>query len=205
MKKYLAAISVTTLIGVAPFALAASSVDLTVTGTITPAACMPSFSDGGVVDFGKIQAKDLNQTTHTTLPKTPIALNVTCDAPVLFALIPVDNKPGTSFNNQGFGLGMTDANEKVGSFTPQVRSVVADGQAARAIDSSNNGTTWVATSWVFPDRLMSVGAVGTLVPIAAQNVLMNVDLNAWIARADGLTLTDEVAFTGSATFEMTYL
>ncbi|WP_256590845.1 MULTISPECIES: DUF1120 domain-containing protein [unclassified Pseudomonas] len=67
MKKYLAALSATALIGVAPFAMAASSVDLTVTGTITPAACMPSISNGGAIDLGKISAKDLNPTTYTLI------------------------------------------------------------------------------------------------------------------------------------------
>ncbi|APC15809.1 hypothetical protein BLL42_08710 [Pseudomonas frederiksbergensis] len=205
MKKYFAAISATALISIAPYALAASSTDLTVTGTITPAACMPSFSNGGVIDLGKIQAKDLKLTTHTTLATTRMELTVVCDAPVSFALNALDNQPGTSFNDRGFGLGMTDANERLGAFTPKVLTVEADGVQARAIDSIDNGTTWAAATWIFPDRLTSVGTVGGLVPIAAENVLMNVDVYAWIARADGLTLTDEVNFNGSATFEMKYL
>ena len=35
---------------------AASSVDLTVKGLITPSACAPSLSSGGLVDHGKVAA-----------------------------------------------------------------------------------------------------------------------------------------------------
>lgn len=62
MKNYFAALSATALISVAPFAVAASSTDLTVTGVITPQACTPSLSNGGIIDNGKISAKDLNLT-----------------------------------------------------------------------------------------------------------------------------------------------
>ncbi|WP_330220783.1 DUF1120 domain-containing protein [Pseudomonas frederiksbergensis] len=65
MKKCFAALSTTALISLAPYALAASSTDLTVTGTITPSACTPSLSGNGVVDYGKISARDLNQDTST--------------------------------------------------------------------------------------------------------------------------------------------
>lgn len=37
----------------APAAFAASSADLNVFGTITPSACAPVLSDGGVIDHGK--------------------------------------------------------------------------------------------------------------------------------------------------------
>ncbi|HEF4757829.1 TPA: DUF1120 domain-containing protein [Pseudomonas putida] len=205
MKKYLAALTTTALISIAPYALA-SSVDLTVTGTITPAACTPSFSNGGMVDLGKIAAKDLNQTSYTTLEKTPMSLSVACDAPALFAVHAVDNRPGTSFNNQGFGMGLTDANEKIGAFTPKIGVVEADGIQARAIDSQDNGSTWAYNTWIFPDRLTSVAeAGGAVTPKETQNLVINFDLWAWIARADGLTLTNEVSIDGSATFEMKYL
>lgn len=46
-------------------AFAASSVDLTVKGLITPSACTPNLP--GTVDFGKISAKDLNQDSQTQL------------------------------------------------------------------------------------------------------------------------------------------
>lgn len=203
MKKYLAALSATALITIAPYALA-SSVDLTVTGTITPAACVPSISDGGMFDLGKINAKDLNPTTWTFFSK-PMELTVVCEAPAVFALHSIDNKPGTAADNRTFGLGLTVANEKIGAFSARIKTVQADGVAARAIDSIDNGTTWAAAAYTYPDRLISTSATGSLVPIPVENLVMSVDTNVWIARADSLTLTDEVNFDGSATFEVKYL
>ena len=75
IKKYFAALSATALIGVAPYALAASSTDLTVTGIITPNACTPTLSGGGIVDHGKFSAKDLNAGHETTaLPTETLQL-----------------------------------------------------------------------------------------------------------------------------------
>jgi type 1 fimbria pilin len=48
-------------------AIAASSVDLTVKGSITPSACTPLLSSGGVADFGKISVKDLRPDNPTYL------------------------------------------------------------------------------------------------------------------------------------------
>jgi len=205
MKKYFVALSTTALISLAPFALAASSTDLTVTGTITPSACTPSLSSGGVVDLGKILVKNLNPTTYTLVNTTSMQLSVACESAVSFALISKDNRPNTSFNNKGFGLGETDAGERLGAFAPLVRSVVADGVTARAIESLDDGATWVQGGYMSPDRITSVSAVGELVPMPAQDLLMNVHVQTWIARADSLTLTNDVTIDGSATFEMKYL
>ncbi|MFE4459165.1 DUF1120 domain-containing protein [Nocardia tengchongensis] len=53
----------------------ASSVDLTVTGIITPSACTPTLTNGGIVDYGKTSARYSQ-------------LTVTCDAATLMALDP---------------------------------------------------------------------------------------------------------------------
>lgn len=51
-------------------AMAASSVDLSVRGLITPSACEPTLSSGGVYDIGKISAKDLNVDDLTAVGTT---------------------------------------------------------------------------------------------------------------------------------------
>ena len=57
------------LLGTSSLTLAASSLDLTVKGIITPSACAPVVSGGGNVDFGKVSVKDLNADTYTDLPR----------------------------------------------------------------------------------------------------------------------------------------
>ncbi|WP_150714182.1 DUF1120 domain-containing protein, partial [Pseudomonas fluorescens] len=172
MKKYLAAISATALISVAPFALAASSTELTVTGFITPSACEMSLSSGGIIDVGDLQMKDLNPTTFTLVNATPLELAVACDAPALFAINAIDNNPGTSWNGSGYGLGLVGDDIKLGGFTPAITRVTADGVSARAIQSVD-GTGWTATPGLFPAMLTSTAALGTLEPIPVENLQMN--------------------------------
>lgn len=206
MKKYLTALSATALMCAAPYALAASSTDLTVTGTITPSACTPNWSNSGQVDAGKISAKDLNPTTSTLVGSHPMRLSVACDATTLFALNPIDNKPNTTAASGWFGLGLTNAGEKLGFFKAEIKTTLADGVAAQAIDSEDGGANWSRTSVLGVGYIVSVGTTtDTNTPIVVKDLTMDVDVLISIARADSLTLTDDVTLDGSATFEMKYL
>ncbi|WP_433736997.1 DUF1120 domain-containing protein [Pseudomonas putida] len=205
IKNYFAALTAAALISVAPFALAASSVDLTVTGTITPNACTPSLSAGGLVEIGKISAKDLSPTTYTMVTDTPMDLTVDCDAPMLFAINSIDNKPGTAADGINFGVGMTQAGQRIGVYAPVILTVTADGVSSGAIESIDNGASWIRAVSLASNKITSASEVGGLVPIAAQNLVMGLSLKTWIAPADGLDLTDDVTIDGSATFEMKYL
>ncbi|MBM6443783.1 DUF1120 domain-containing protein [Pseudomonas mohnii] len=205
MKKYLAALSSTALISVAPFALATSSTDLTVTGVITPQACTPSLSGGGMVDNGKISAKDLNQDKETILPPQTLQMTIACDAPTLFALDSTDNKAGTS-SNGWFGLGLTDAGEKIGFVYLAGQNPVADGNAVRMIESEDDGASWELRNWLIPESLSAFAAAsGPITPTPIKDLAMDLDVQTYIARADSLTLTDEVTLDGSATIEVKYL
>ncbi|MBV6827099.1 DUF1120 domain-containing protein [Pseudomonas sp. PD9R] len=204
MKKYFAALSATALISLAPYALATDT--LTVTGTITPAACLPSLSGGGMIDVGKIRAKDLNQTTETQIGSHPIQLTVACDAPIPIALNPIDNKPGTATNPAYFGLGETNALENLGGFYTAILATQADGVMAEPIFSDDGGTSWSSTSSVTPGELLSVASLADhSTPIEVAMLTLGLEIRPMIARADSLTLTDDVTLDGSVTFEVKYL
>lgn len=206
MKKYLTALSATALMCAAPYALAASSTDLTVTGTITPSACTPSWSNSGQVDAGKISAKDLSPTNPTLVGSHPLQLAVTCDAATRFALNQIDNKPNTSSGVGRFGLGLTNAGEKLGFFHAVIKNTLADGVAAQAIESEDGGASWSRTTVLSPDVVLSAATTTEFnTPIAMKHLTMDVDVLINIAPANGLTLTDEITLDGSATFEMKYL
>ncbi|HWT67596.1 MAG TPA: DUF1120 domain-containing protein [Pseudomonas sp.] len=205
MKNRIAAFAVTTLISAAPLAQAASSTDLTVTGSITPAACTPTFANGGMIDLGKISAKDLKPTQVTLIGRPTTQMIVTCDAPTTFALQATDNRPNTTVSGY-FGVGLTPAGEKLGHYIPTITNVLADGQAAASIESPDQGATWGATNSVRPNRYLSVSATAdTNTPIAAKDVSMDMEIPTWILRSDGLTLNEEITIDGSATLEMKYL
>ncbi|EPA94382.1 DUF1120 domain-containing protein [Pseudomonas sp. G5(2012)] len=206
MKKYLAALSATALISVAPYALAAST-DLTVTGTIVPGACTPTLSDGGVVDHKKISAKDLNPDLVTNLPIKTLQLSINCDAEQPFKLRTVDNRPGTSIISYAYGLGFINGDQKLGGFFIRMANPLANGVPVLTLSSYDGGTTWKYNQWMDPDSgLLSVGSVSdTTTPIAVKDVTMDLQVHTRIARADGLDLSDEAAIDGSITLEVDYL
>ncbi|EJM53126.1 DUF1120 domain-containing protein [Pseudomonas sp. GM48] len=204
MKKYFAALTTTALIGAAPYAIAASNVDLTVKGLITPVACTPTLSSGGVIDLGKISSQDLNRESNTMVGSREIQLVVTCSAPAKFALNPIDNRDGTSIADW-FGLGLTDDGQRLGYFSTKVKQVKDGVTSLDAIRSSNGGSSWVKTTDAEAGYLLSVATIGSTTPVDAEVVTFDFEVNTYIARADSLTLDNEVTIDGSATFEVKYL
>ena len=206
MKTYLTALSTTALISMAPFALAASSTDLTVTGLITPSACTPSLSNGGIVDNGKVSVKDLDPIKDTLIGIHPLQLTVACEASTLLALDSTDNRAGSGTQTGWFGLGLTDAGEKLGSFLVDIKQTLADSVIAQAIVSDDDGRTWFKGWAITPDDLTSVGsAADHTQPIAVKDLTMDLSVWTYIAPADSLTLTDDVIMDGSATLTVKYL
>ncbi|MCU1760541.1 DUF1120 domain-containing protein [Pseudomonas sp. 14P_8.1_Bac3] len=206
MKKYLATLSATALIGLAPYALAASSTDLSVTGKIIPSACTPTLSNGGVVEYGKISSKDLNQTTGTYLEKRTVMLTVNCDGLTRFALEGIDNRVGSSTLAVAFGLGKIDGTQNLGHFMVSMMSAVADGVSVLPVKSKDGQTGWEGHVFWMPGDFASVAdRSDPSQPILVQDVTMELDIAPFIARADGLDLTNEVQIDGSATLEMNYL
>jgi hypothetical protein len=206
MKHYFAALSATALISLAPYALA-SSTDLTVTGTITPQACTPGFSGGGVVDYGKLLVKNLNTTEPTELADRDLQLNLTCGAPTLVALKVIDNRPYLDIANYTyFGMTLTPAGEKPGYFYLDITQTLADGASAQSIYSIDGGTTWKAASAIYRDDLWSVSSTTDHTkPIMVNNATMDLRVKTVIHPTDSFTLIDDITLDGSATFEVVYL
>jgi type 1 fimbria pilin len=205
IKKCFAALSATALIGVAPYAMAASSTDLTVTGIITPAACTPTLSGRGIVDHGKLSAKDLNRDKPTFLPLETVLLAVNCDAATAFRLSPTDNKLGTVTGPNDFGLGYINGDQKLGGFTARLMAPIADGVAVQPLYSSNHGDTWSRYADLNHGTLSAFGAVGgPNTPIAVKDLLTDLRVSTAIARADSLDLTNDAAIDGSVTITIDY-
>ena len=96
MNHYFTAFITTLLVGTTQGALAASAVDLTVKGTLTPVACTPGLSNNGLVDYGKISYKDLNVDKRTQLQDRHLDFTIQCDGPERFALVMRDNRDGSA-------------------------------------------------------------------------------------------------------------
>lgn len=116
MKTRLTTLAASALLLHSATTFAASSVDLTVKGLIVPSACTPSLSGGGVIDHGKISAKDLNPDRATAIGVHTLSMTVNCDAPIQFALHPIDNRAGSGLSTD-FGLGFINETQKLGHFS----------------------------------------------------------------------------------------
>lgn len=195
------------LIACAPAAFAASSTDLSVTGVITPSACAPVLSDGGIIDHGKLTARDLDPLLPTRLPAGEMQLEVHCEAPTFFTLTTLDNRAGTSAINPAFhGLGIVNDDQKLGSVAFGVFEPQADSQAALTIMSRDGGASWRPSSYLGHAALTSFAAPGDpRTPIAIKD--LNARLRAFtiIAPAGDLSLADELPIDGHATLQLKYL
>jgi hypothetical protein len=210
MNNMLNALIAALLAGTCAQALAASTVDLAVIGVITPNACTPSLSGSGIVDYGKLSAKDLNLTTATPLPLTTLQMMITCDGATLFAIKSTDNRAGSSSNltDRTYGMGLINSTQKLGFYAVSLENAVADTVAATVLESLDNGTTWrEALTGMPPTSLVSFGdrSSGSWLPIPIARVTTDMHIWGYIARADSLDLSDEHPIDGSATFEVKYL
>jgi hypothetical protein len=209
MNKSLTLLSTALLLATASPVFAASSVDLTVKGLITPSACtleLPS----GVVDFGKISAKDLNQDKQTRLEDKTLQLTVNCEAKTLFAINPIDNRVGSPSQTHpaAYGLGLINDTEKLGMYVFGLRNSVTEPPSTEILQFSGGKwrSFWI-DDYATPNQLLAFGGLNEsgFFPEPIENVSVEIWFNTWIARADTLNLTNEVALDGSATLELKYL
>ncbi len=195
---------------------AASTVDLTVTGLITPMACTPLLSSGGLIDFGKISRNDLNLTKGTRLPLKYLTLAVSCNAPGRFALRMRDNRDGTAHVNSEifYGLGLDTSGNKIGvysvSFDPK-QTVVDDLAVAYGTESTTGGVAW-RTANLNPIDIGSRSLLGftdvmgsVAGPSAIRSLTSTLTLEATINARQNLDLSVETLMDGSATLEVVYL
>lgn len=190
-----------------PGAFAASNTDLNVTGTITPSSCTPLLSNGGVIDHGKMTARDLQPTKPTLLDPAEMRLEVQCEGETFFTLTTEDNRAGTSaINPAHHGLGTTPEDQKLGSVAFSLFDPVADDDAVNVIISRNGGASWSLSPYLGHEALTSFAAVGgPHTPIALKKLSARLRAFTIIVQSTDLTLLDEVPIDGQATLQLKYL
>ncbi|NMZ93016.1 DUF1120 domain-containing protein [Pseudomonas panacis] len=185
---------------------AASTVDLTVKGLIVPSACTPNLSGGGVIDHGKISAKDLRPDNPTHIGKNVMTIAVVCDGATSFALNAIDNRADSAIMASLFGLGFINGTQKLGWFDLMLQNAVADGVQVDTIASGDGGNTWYKEKFWDPGLYMSVATTDdTTQPVPVKELVMEMEVSTSIARTDSLDLSNEVTLDGSATLEVKYL
>lgn len=220
---------------VASSAMAASSVDIQVTGKIVPASCTPAFiSGGGIADYGTISVSSLNATSTTPLADVKIIpISITCEEATRVAVTfndahadsgPTQVVPSTSFIDAEFGreayqtagLGMYNG-KKIGAYSLAIQmtkgAVTNDaGDELYPTASRDNGTSWATTGGerylkVSTDKSELYSFSDTLggTPVAQTKVNFNVGVAAMINPTDDLNITDEVTLDGLTNVELVYL
>lgn len=204
MKPLLISLAVFTWVNTAQ---AASGIDLNVTGLVTPSACEPSLSNGGLYDLGKIAASELKLDTPTALPPHSLQLAINCEASTLLALEPRDNRLGSSYAGDQsfkFGLGLINGVTRLGSMTLSVNSVVADGVQMHPIGSSGPAS-WAPVRLLSPHFLTAFTPTQVLVPAPIKLLTASLSIEPSIAPANTLPLAEEIPIDGSMTLTMKYL
>lgn len=190
----------------APAALAASTTDLSVKGLITPNACEPFITNGGVIEHGKLSIQSLAGEHFTALAPQTLQVRVQCDGQTLFALSTIDNRPGTSaLDDNLHGLGMVNGNEKLGSVAFALSNPTSDIGPVRTIISTDGGLTWEPDWYLGHAALTAIAALDGTTPIAVKTFDANLGFHTSIAPANNLTLTDEIPLDGQATLQVKYL
>ncbi|WP_369628843.1 MULTISPECIES: DUF1120 domain-containing protein [unclassified Variovorax] len=213
----LAAVASVVAVMFVPGQASAESAELRIAGTITPTACTPVFTGGGVVDYGKIPAKSLSPTAQTNLPEKSIQLGMTCEAPVLFGFRTIDERAGTAVTSlqtgvtepeTKFGLGTSDG-QKIGAYSMQIVGATADGGLAKPIFSANGGATWgnLNTGGLMTDgrRLIAFVNNGGSGPNAHKSATTDIRVTTAIDKGSNLPLTHAIPLDGLSTFELIYL
>lgn len=190
----------------APGAFAASNTDLSVTGIITPSSCTPTLSDGGVVDHGKLTARDLDPDKPTSLQVGEMSLQVQCEGPTFFTLTTLDNRAGSAALNQAHhGLGMANDDQKLGNVAFGLFNPVADSVPVQAILSRDGGATWIPSAYLGHTALTSFAPLsGPDTPMALQTLSAQLRAFTTIVPASDLSLLDEVPIDGLAVMQLKY-
>ncbi|MBT2372116.1 DUF1120 domain-containing protein [Pseudomonas fluorescens] len=204
------------LLAGAQHAHAASTVDLSVKGLITPTACTPLLSSGGLIDYGKISQQDLNQDKGTRLPVKHLQVSVACNAPSRFALRMRDNRDGSAMVNSEiyYGLGLDNSGNRIGlySMTFDPRQTVVDSTALiYGTESTTGGLAW-RTANLNPIDIGANSYLGftdaegsTAGPSAIRELISTVKVETVINAKQNLDLSTDTLLDGSATMEVVYL
>ncbi|MHC8302702.1 DUF1120 domain-containing protein [Pseudomonas sp. ZS1P83] len=202
----------------APMAVQAASVDLTVSGTVIPTSCIPAFAGGNNVDLGRIFSATLSPTAQNNLPSRDITLKIACDAPAAVEIAVTDNRgatkvAGLTFNGRTsdalyYGLGSTQG-VGIGGFGLLTGQPLTDGNPQTFLVRSPANPVWrVPVSGLMSNAPTSYswGPSATAGPAAARLHTFPMKVAAAIRATSELPpTTDEFLLDGSVTFEVYYL
>jgi len=191
--------------------------ELTLRARVVPASCIPTLSNGGVVDYGRLSVKELNIDKETVLPTKTLLFSVACDAATPFAVRMQDNRDGSATggtDETSYGLDLDGTGNKIGRFYVNVDPAEFSADTLATLyrtDSTTSGRAWSSAS----SRTIPIGAnsylgftdsVGDSTgPVSIQNLSGSLHIKAIVAPTQALDLRNDVRLNGSGTIEIIYL
>lgn len=190
-------------------AMAASSAQLKLTGTITPGSCHVALLGGGELSLGAVPASQLSAVEVNSLPAKTVGYVITCTAPMRVATSWTDESLGASGANE-FGLGRQGLNA-VGSYTlTHLPDETSTGSGpAFLIKSRDNGQSWTAGNYSIESGANSLFAfaatAGATAPSAFDSYMGKVAIQPSIVPTNSLDVTEVIELDGRASLELRYL
>jgi hypothetical protein len=190
--------------------------EATLRARFAPAACEPTLSNGGLVDFGTLTKNDLSADKSTRLPPKSLTLTVGCDAPTPFALVMHDNRLGSATVNSEiyYGLGKDRRDNKIGLYSLNVDPYDASADRYPRLyrtDSTTGGKAWSSSN----SNPIPIGKTSYLAftdsagsnagPVLIQTLSTRVTVQAVIAPTNNLDLSSAIDLDGAGTIEIIYL
>lgn len=202
---------------IATSAVAATTTELKVGGTIKAAACEAAFSGNGTLDYGVIKAGSLVAGQNTRLPARQVALTVRCDAAVRMTMQVRDNRSASRIadvtgltilrapEDYNFGLGAVAGKNVGGYYLTLEPGTVADGVTVSNMWSVN-GNRWHAGAGFLQHEghLFTFGDSANQ-PVSFLQVDLKINVFTSLNKPENLPLAQEVPLDGSATIEFSYL
>lgn len=197
-------------------AVAGPYTTLQVKGSVAPGACVPSLSQGGIIDLGETTVQEI---TGTSLAKSgnDVSLTIECKTATKVRMSFTDNRNDTAVtgivgNSQYsiLGLGKTAEGINIGAYVLKVSQAVINGASGDVILSGNGTSNWHTSTeeiWVTnrstPDWV-SVSKPGLKQPAAFTTMTLNLGIKASIS-GDTKTIKDIANIDGNATLNLEYM
>lgn len=201
----------------APVAMAQSTADIAISGTLVPGACTITLGNGGVADIGQIPTSALSSSGPTLRPRVTVPTHVVCTGPTVIALTATDNRAATLGPDFGatpmaYGMGLTTAGKPIGGFHLVMANPMVDGAPSSVVESYDL-VTWIPLTpsayWrknndVTTARYRAFG-VPSARPVAVTTASFDLQVEPGIDTLPALALTTDAPVDGSATLEIIYL
>lgn len=201
-------------------AQATTVAELTVRGTIKPAACNLTMTGAGVVNYGDIASSTLNPAAFSPLREMTLPLSVSCGTSAAkfglsFKDLQAASKvPGilsalgagyTEVHNYGLG---TVSGRKTGGFAITLRDLKSSGTTLYPIMRASASTT----SWQSSDGKAAQFPVqhswrngASLTPASISQLSGTIAVRAVINKTQDLDLSRDVTLDGRASLELNYI